>query len=59
MDSKNHEILQACSSLKVDEFRLLNHVKRISITYVMNFTNSVSPSELCLFPASWAQFKMA
>ena len=31
MCSKNHEILQACSSLKLDKIRLLNHVKRLSI----------------------------
>ena len=38
MGSKNHEILQAYISLKLDEFRLLNHTKRLGIAQVMIFT---------------------
>ena len=38
MDSKNHAILQACSTVKGDEPRLLNHTKRLSIAKDINFT---------------------
>ena len=38
MGSKNHEILQACISLKIYEFRLLNHVKRLNIAQDIDFT---------------------
>ena len=52
MGSKNYEILQTRSSLKLDESKILNHMKRISIAQVMNLQNSMDPSELCLFSAS-------